>query len=64
MSNYSLVYCTDRELPEWLVVSGHNVVFKSSHRAEAECMLEEFRICEQGDALALLSNVESEWDYV
>jgi hypothetical protein len=64
MSKYSLVYCTDRELPEWLVVKGYSVVFKSSSKEEAEAMYEEYLIAEQGEELALFDNQESEFDYV
>ena len=65
MSKYSLVYCTDRDLPEWLVVRGeHDVVFKSSVQEEAECILEEFQICEQATEYDLYANQLTEWDYV
>ena len=62
--NYQLVFCTDRELPEWLVVSGHNVVFKSFSREEAECMLQEFLIVEQGNEIDNYLNQLTEFDYV
>lgn len=64
MSKYSLEYCTDRALPEWLVVSGYAVVFKSSNKEEAECMLEEYRVLEQAAEYEMFHNQESEFDYV
>jgi hypothetical protein len=75
MSKYDLWWdCGDDDrLPEWCVCetlvshskgSISRIVFHSPSKEEAECMLEEFRICEYGDELALLANVESEWDYV
>ena len=73
MSKYSLEYCTDRELPEWLVIREEYtarqvtvgaVVFKSFSKEEAECMLEEYQIAEQGAEYDLYTNQESEFDYV
>ncbi len=65
MSTYSLVYCTDRELPEWLVVRGRfEVVFKSSSKEEAECMLEEYCYSEYAAECDLYLNQECEFDYV
>ena len=61
---YELVFCTDRELPEWLVVSQHNVVFKSFSREEAEYMLQEFLIVEQGNEIDNYLNQLTEFDYV
>ena len=73
MSRYSLEFCTDRELPEWLVIEERYtarqvtvgaVVFKSFSKEEAECMLEEFRICEQGEQYDQYLHQLSEFDYV
>lgn len=73
-SKYSLEYCTDRELPEWLVVKEEytarqvtvgTVVFKSSNKEEAECMLEECQYFERAEAeYEMFNNQESEFDYV
>ena len=73
MSRYSLEYCTDRELPQWLVIRDEYtarqvtigaVVFKSFSKEEAETMLEEYRILEQGAEYEFCVNQESEFDYV
>ena len=73
MSKYSLEYCTDRELPEWLVIREEYtarqvtvgaVVFKSFSKEEAETMLEEYQIAEQGAEYDLNTNQECEFDYV
>lgn len=65
-SDFSLVFCTDRELPEWLVVRDkHEVVFHSTSEEEAECMLQEFQYFERAEAeYNLFNNQESEFDYV
>lgn len=71
MSKYSLEYCTDRELPEWLVIEDvytknqvtiGKVVFKSSNKEEAECMLEEFQINERAAEYEMFNNQQSEFD--
>ena len=75
MSRYDLWwYCGEEDrLPEWCVCevmtsnsrgSISKIVFSSPSREEAECMLEEFQICERGSELDLYNNQESEWDYV
>ena len=73
MSKYSLEYCTDRELPEWLVIKDiytarqvtvGSVVFKSPVKELAELMLEELQIVEQAEEWELINNQESEFDYV
>ena len=73
MSKYSLEYCTDRELPEWLVIREEYtarqvtvgaVVFKSFSKEEAETMLEEYQIAEQAAECDLYLNQECEFDYV
>ena len=62
MSKYSLEYCTDRDLPEWLVVKEEYtarqvtigaVVFKSFSKEEAQTMLEELQVLE----------IAAEYDY-
>mgnify|MGYP003338559374 CR=1 FL=1 len=71
MSKYSLEYCTDRELPEWLVVkeiytakqvSIGEVVFKSFSKEEAECMYDELVILEQAAEYEMFNNQQSEFD--
>ena len=71
MSKYSLEYCTDRELPEWLVVKEiytakqctvGEVVFKSFSREEAECMFDELVILERAREFEIFSNQQSEFD--
>lgn len=63
MSKYSLEYCTDRELPEWLVVCGYRVVFKSPSKEEAECMLQECQYFERAEEeYEIFNNQQSEWD--
>lgn len=73
MSRYSLEYCTDRELPEWLVIEERYtarqvtigaVVFKSSSEEEAQAMLEEFRICEMAEEYNRYADQLTEFDYV
>lgn len=72
MSKYSLEYCTDRELPEWLVIREEytarqvtvgSVVFKSSSREEAETMLEEFQIEEQAAEIDYFRDQLCEFDF-
>jgi hypothetical protein len=72
MSKYSLEYCTDRDLPEWLVVKEEytarqvtvgSVVFKSSSKEEAETVLEELQIEELASEMDRYHNQESEFDY-
>ena len=73
MSKYSLEYCTDRELPEWLVVKDvytarqvtvGEVVFKSFFKEEAEAMYEELIILERAREFEIFNNQQSEFDYV
>jgi len=75
MSKYDLWFdCGDDDrLPEWCVcetlVSNNKgsiskIVFHSSCREEAETMLEEYQIAEQGAEYSLFTNQESEFDYV
>ena len=75
MSKYSLDFDpgSDDRLPEWLVcredytvnqVTVSTVVFHSTSEEEAECMLQEYRYCEQGDEISNFNNQESEFDYV
>ena len=71
MSKYSLEYCTDRELPEWLVVKDvytarqvtvGEVVFKSFFKEEAEAMYEELIILERAREFEIFNNQQSEFD--
>jgi hypothetical protein len=71
MSKYSLEYCTDRELPEWLVVKDvytarqvtvGEVVFKSYSREEAEAIFEEYRLLESIAEYERFNNQQSEFD--
>lgn len=71
MSKYSLEYCTDRELPEWLVIEDvytknqvtvGKVVFKSYNEEEAQCMLEEFQINERAAEIDYFNDQQSEFD--
>ena len=71
MSKYSLEYCTDRELPEWLVVKEiytakqvtvGEVVFKSFTREEAEAIFEELVILEQAAEYDRFNNQQTEFD--
>lgn len=71
MSKYSLEYCTDRELPEWLVVKDvytarqvtvGEVVFKSFSKEEAEAMFEEYRLLESIAEYERFNNQQSEFD--
>jgi hypothetical protein len=75
MSKYDLWFdCGDDDrLPEWCVCetlvsndrgSISKIVFHSSSREEAETMLEEYQILEQGAEYSLCVNQESEFDYV
>ena len=75
MSKYDLWFdCGDDDrLPEWCVCetlvsndrgSISKIVFHSSSREEAETMLEEYQILEQGAEYNLCVNQESEFDYV
>lgn len=75
MSKYDLWFdCGDDDrLPEWCVCetlvsnskgSISKIVFHSSCREEAETMLEEYQIAEQGAEYDLYTNQESEFDYV
>lgn len=66
MSKYTLEYfpADEMRLAEWCVCCGHQIVFKSTVQEEAECMLTEFRICEQGAEYDRYLNQLSEWDYV
>ena len=72
MSRYSLEYCTDRDLPEWLVVKEEytarqvtvgSVVFKSFSQEEAQTILEEYMIQEQAAEIDCYRNQLTEWDY-
>ena len=71
MSRYSLEYCTDRDLPEWLVVKEEytarqvtvgSVVFKSFSQEEAQTILEEYMIQEQAAEIDYFRNQECEFD--
>ena len=71
MSKYSLEYCTDRELPQWLVVkdiytakqvSVGEVVFKSFSREEAECMFDELVILERAREFEIFNSQQTEFD--
>ena len=75
MSKYSLHFepGSDDRLDEWLVCepivsnekgSIQRVLFHSPSKEEAECMLEEYRILEQGAEYEMFTNQESEFDYV
>ena len=66
MSKYTLEYfpADEMRLAEWVVCCGYQVVFKSTVQEEAECMLEEFQICEQGAEYDYFLNQISEFDYV
>ena len=72
MSRYCLEFCTDRDLPEWLVVEDQytarqvtvgTVVFKSSSQEEAQAMLEEFQIEEMAAEIDCYRNQQCEFDY-
>jgi hypothetical protein len=71
MSRFSLEYCTDRDLPEWLVVKEEytarqvtvgSVVFKSFSQEEAQTILEEYMIQEQAAEIDYFRNQECEFD--
>ena len=75
MSKYSLAFepGDDDRLPEWVVCellvsdakcSISKVVFSSDSQEEAQCVLEEYRICEQAAEYEMFHNQESEFDYV
>lgn len=75
MSKYSLHFepGDDFRQDEWLVCepivsnakgSIQRVLFHSPSKEEAECMLEEYRICEQAAEYEMFNNQESEFDYV
>lgn len=75
MSKYDLWWdCGDDDrLPEWCVCetivsndkgSIARIVFHSSSQEEAECMLQEYQISEQGAEYEYFANQESEYDYV
>lgn len=72
MSKYSLDWdCGDDDrLPEWLVCETINsnvarIVFHSTSKEEAECMLEECQYFERAEAeYEMFNNQESEFDYV
>lgn len=66
MSKYTLEFFPGDEmrLPEFCVCRGHEIVFKSTVEEEAECMLEEFRISEQGAEYDYYLNQLTEFDYV
>ena len=75
MSKYDLWWdCGDDDRQaEWCVCetlvsndkgSIARIVFQSSSKEEAECMLEEFRICEQGEEINQYLNQLTEFDYV
>jgi hypothetical protein len=75
MSKYDLWFdCGDDDrLPEWCVcetlVSNNKgsiskIVFHSTSKEEAETILEEYQIAEQGAEYDLYTNQESEFDYV
>jgi hypothetical protein len=73
VSKYSLEYCTDRDLPEWLVIRDEYtarqvtigaVVFKSISREEAETILEEYRIQEMAAEIDYYRDQECEFDNV
>ena len=72
MSRYCLEFCTDRDLPEWLVVEDQytarqvtvgTVVFKLSSQEEAQAMLEEFQIEEMATEIDCYRNQQCEFDY-
>lgn len=69
MSKYSL----DFEDGEWVVLERYyspkqvlvdRIVFKSTSEEEAECMLEEFRICEMAAEIDYYRDQVTEFDYV
>mgnify|MGYP006281022081 CR=1 FL=1 len=71
MSRYSLEFCTDREIPEWLViredytarqVTVGTVVFKSFSQEEALTMLEEYQIEEQAAEIDYYRDQQCEFD--
>lgn len=71
MSKYSIEFCTDREIPEWLVVQDiytkqqvtiGSVVFKSFSREQAEAILEELQTQELIERFDTFNYQESEFD--
>ena len=66
MSRYYISYrhSVDGEPSEYYVMENDRAVFTSACREETECMLEEFRICEQGEEINQYLNQLSEFDYV
>lgn len=76
MSKYSLDFDpgSDDRLPEWLVcepivsnASGsiQRVVFHSTCKEEAECMLQEYQYFERAEVdYSIFNDQESEFDYV
>lgn len=71
MSKYSIEFCTDREIPEWIVVQDiytkqqvtiGSVVFKSFSREQAEAILEELQTQELIERYDAFNYQESEFD--
>ena len=71
MSKYSIEFCTDREIPEWIVVQDvytkrqvtiGAVVFKSVSREQAEAILEELQTQELIQQYNAFNYQESEFD--